>query len=134
MLGGLFLVGTAVATPAGFGRPEGSVAGIAVLEGVGGGWPRGEGRRKQGREAVGEETGRVDQVVGEGRGEGAEDGVGMSAAFQPGGDAGGEAVDVAFGEEKPGLVDAEAGEQVGGGAVRLGERLGERRRGWGLRG
>lgn len=70
------------------------------------------------------------QVVGQVGGERSAYGVGVGVPFEPGGDGGGQAADVVPAQEKPGLVAAQAGEEVGGRAVALqvvGLRLGERR-------
>lgn len=64
----------------------------------------------------------MSEVVGEVGREGASYGVGVRATLQPGGDAGGEAVDVPLGEEKPRFVEVEPGEEVEGGAVLSRER------------
>lgn len=107
---------------AGVAGAEGAVAAVAVLErdddGVAawgcellGAWQR---RRQKSRDPVPEEFCRVLQGTREVGGEGATDGVGVGVAFEPGGDAGGEGGDVAFGEGERGCVAAEVGEERGG--------------------
>lgn len=59
----------------------------------------------------------VFQRFGEVGDEGAAYGVGVGVAFEPGGDGGGQSSDVVLGEQQPGIVEAQAGEKVDGGAV-----------------
>ncbi len=69
-----------------------------------------------GGEAVGEEGCGAAWALGwEVRGQGVAYGGGADVALQPGGDAGGEVGGVAGGEEEAGVVEAEVGEEVGGG-------------------
>jgi hypothetical protein len=68
-------------------------------------------------EAVGEEGCGVGEGFGEVVGEGVAQGVGVDVALQPGGDGAGDAADVRLGEDHAGFVAAQAGEEVGGGAV-----------------